>query len=50
MKLFVLNSKNSDPNGYIFQALIRALGRRTDIQLHVVRGSDLMQIPIDPSN
>ena len=50
VKLFVLNSKNSDPNGYIFQALIRALGRRTDIQLHVVRGSDLKQIPIDPSN
>lgn len=49
MKLFVLNSKPSDPNGYIFQALIRALTRRTDLQLYVIGSSDLRQIPIDPS-
>ena len=50
MKLFVLNSKPSDPNGYIFQALIRALGRRSDIQLHVIRRDQLRQIPRDPCN
>ena len=50
MKLFALNSKLFDSNGYIFQALVRALGRRTDIQLHVISCSELRQIPVDPSN
>ena len=50
MKLFVLNSKLSDSNGYIYQALVRALGRRIDIQLHVISCSELRQIPVDPSN
>ena len=50
MKLFVLNSKPEDPNGYIFQALIRALRRRTDLQLNVVRRDELRQISNDPHN
>ena len=50
LKLFVLNSKPSDPNGYIFQALIRSLRRRVDLQLHVVSCDDLRQVQIDPNN
>ena len=50
MKLFVLNSKPADPNGYIFQALIRALSRRTDLQLQVIRREELRQISSDPLN
>ena len=50
MKLYVLNSKPFDPNGYIFQALVRALSRRLDVQLYVINSDQLMQIPIDPFN
>ena len=50
MKLFVLNSKLTDPNGYIFQALTRALKRRSDVQLKVISIDDMKQIPRDPQN
>ena len=50
MKLFVLNSKPFDPNGYIFQSLIRALCRRHDLNLQVIRSDELRKIPIDPHN
>jgi glycosyltransferase involved in cell wall biosynthesis len=50
VKLFVLNSKPADPNGYIFQALVRALHRRSDLQLQVIRPDELRQIPRDPQH
>ena len=50
MKLFVLNSKSPDPNGYIYQALIRALCRRSDLNLHVISSNELRKIPVDPHN
>jgi len=48
VKLFVLNSKPADPNGYIFQALVRALRRQPELQLQVIEPDDLRQIPRDP--
>ncbi len=48
MKLFVLNSKPSDPNGYIFQALVRALLRQEQLELVVLDPQDLTQVPSDP--
>ena len=50
MKLFVLNSKPADPNGYIFQALIRSLRRRTDIELQVIKCDELRQVPEEPNS
>ena len=50
MKLFVLHSKSPDPNGYIYQALIRALSRRSDLNLYVISIDELRRIPIDPLN
>ena len=50
LKLFILNSKPVDPNGYIFQALIRALCRRSDIEVKVVQRNELRQINVDPGN
>ena len=50
MKLFILNSKPADPNGYIFQALIRALCRRSDLQIYVISRDQLGQVSIDPQN
>lgn len=48
MKLFVLNSKPADPNGYIVQALLRALKRQHQAELVLLDPSDLGQIPEDP--
>ena len=48
MKLFVLNSKPNDPNGYLFQALVRALHRRNDLQLVVLSPEALNQVGCDP--
>ena len=50
MKLFVLNSKPADPNGYIFQALVRALRRRTDVEIQVIRSDELRQVSSDRLN
>ena len=50
LKLFVLNSKPADPNGYIFQSLVRALKRRSDIQVEIIRSNELGEVPIDPQN
>lgn len=49
MKLFALNSKPADPNGYIFQALVRALMRRSDLELVVLAPQDLAQVRRDPT-
>ncbi|MFZ0407319.1 MAG: glycosyltransferase [Cyanobium sp.] len=48
MKLFLLNSKPADPNGYIVQALVRALKRQHQGELVLVDPVDLGQIPCDP--
>lgn len=48
MKLFVLNSKPADPNGYIVQALVRALKRQHQCELVLLDPLDLGQIPEDP--
>lgn len=48
MKLFVLNSKPADPNGYIVQALVRALERQQQAELVLLDPLDLGQIPEDP--
>ena len=48
MKLFVLNSKPNDPNGYLFQALVRALHRRDDIELVVLDPTALRQVSCHP--
>lgn len=48
MKLFVLNSKPNDPNGYLFQALVRALHRRNDVQVVVLSPAMLSQVSCDP--
>ena len=50
MKLFVLNSKPADPNGYIFQALVRALRRQSGLQVQVIRSDELGQISHDPNS
>ena len=48
MKLFILNSKPADPNGYIAQALVRALKRQHRGELVLLDPADLGQLPIDP--
>jgi len=48
VKLFVLNSKPDDPNGYLFQALVRALQRRGDLSLVVLSPNGLQQVRRDP--
>ncbi len=50
MKLYVLNSKPADPNGYIMQALVRALKRRHPGEVVVVAPDDLGAIPHDPAH
>ena len=50
MKLFVLNSKPADPNGYIVQALVRALKRHCRGDLWLIDPADLGQLPDDPHN
>lgn len=48
MKLFILNSKPFDPNGYIFRALVRALKRQKEVELVVLALEDLAQVPCRP--
>lgn len=48
MKLFVLNSKPADPNGYILQALVRALKRQHQAELVLLDPLDLGHLPEDP--
>lgn len=48
MKLFVLNSKPADPNGYIAQALFRALARQYQHELIQLDPLDIGQVPVDP--
>jgi glycosyltransferase involved in cell wall biosynthesis len=48
VKLFVLNSKPADPNGYIVQALVRALKRQYHGELVLLDPADLGQIPQAP--
>lgn len=48
MKLFVLNSKPADPNGYIMQALLRALKRQHRGDLWLIDPADLGQLPDSP--
>lgn len=44
MKLFVLNSKPSDPNGYIYQALVRALVQEASIEVIAIGPGELAQV------
>lgn len=48
MKLFVLNSKPADSNGYILQGLMRALRRAHRGELYLIDPVDLGQVPSDP--
>jgi glycosyltransferase involved in cell wall biosynthesis len=48
VKLFMLNSKPFDPNGYIFQALVRALKRQEEVELVILALEDLAQVPYRP--
>lgn len=48
VKLFVLNPKRADPNGYILQGLMRALRRQHRGELCLLEPADLGQLPLDP--